>query len=736
MKVITIYKSVAREAVESAGIIQEWIRQVYERFRDKIELASDKDLEYCVEAALRLLGFTSHVTKATTVAIASAYCVHAARLIELTGISGVLSTIRRTMPGKGSVVHKVLSVAFPRAFRKYFGNYGTGNDSEQSFIRDIISCSIEELKKLDPVFEEEYRKFGSTCNKELLQTCRALIYNALMFLNKLRDAVRDKLRIDFDFKDCKVMTEMQLISYALNIWGAPDVIIEDPANRVAVVIEWKTVTGLSQKACREIRKREKKLNVDRVQAYIYALLEAERLGYLQKDNVRSVDNLIEAVAEGKVIPFIVREHLGIYCNHWICPTSSRGRVSPWDYDRIKSELSKIILAAKYLTILLVSPYILRELDEILSEKVFEMCCLQLNTKPRIFKIYPPTLPRRVPAKCEKCKFRELCDSYIKPSDYSFESKVISQIEYQVKDKILLERERDLLPYKMLYELLYSMGKSELVKLIEGGSKITITPIFKGDINSKSYHEYTVKLSEFGNPPYLVEFSTQLMSRGYCRWRIDVFEEIEIIKDNLTLILRRNIRDWERGRVSIRMLEKRYYKEFKSKKRNTARAGREILDWLKSIEQDEPVLLSPIRPQRPVSIMVLEEKDIAPTLMPNVFARVDDVSVEGNRVKIVVRPISNSMKFSVLSFTNYIEANRELLKVEFYGNRILLKEKCLVLEANPDLTYIELRTVSILRQALTKIIGGSLPGKCIKNRDLISLLHFIAGGLLYLASKRS
>jgi len=193
-----------------------WLEELESRHKAELD-------HLCYDVASKILNRTTHLAKASSVAIAAGFCPYAVRLTEWIGVKGVYLSIKRNLPGKGEDIHKVLSIAFPEVFYDIFSSSNIRLDQLPGKISKNTSYAVEKLYKLGiisyevPLDEVE----------ELVQ--RAI--SGLLFASN---------QLGISLSEAKVFTEMQLMSYGLNLWGVPDVIIEDPKSRRAIIIEWKT----------------------------------------------------------------------------------------------------------------------------------------------------------------------------------------------------------------------------------------------------------------------------------------------------------------------------------------------------------------------------------------------------------------------------------------------------------------------------------------------------------------
>ncbi len=297
--------------------------------------------ESCGDIGARLLSSTAHLIRARSVAVAATGCVFQARLGETMGVRGFYHSV---LPGKGVILHLLLALSFPRAFRE-FAKRGF---EAGAWVDSIVDESIDRLLELG--FEEDV---NSESREKLRGEASQMLASGLDFVSRAfraihREGWREALSRSV------VLVENHMLSYTLHVWGVPDVIVEDPVTRTAAVIEWKTYTPDESKSA-EVK------DPDEAQAYVYALLEAERLygdptkGPLTFDELRRVVLGDPPSGSGaSVIPGFVRlartsRASPVRVRHPLLCIGFRGK-DKCGYDVLSDLLAKIVLAAEHLTL--------------------------------------------------------------------------------------------------------------------------------------------------------------------------------------------------------------------------------------------------------------------------------------------------------------------------------------------------------------------------------------------------
>ena len=433
-------------------------------------------LKKCGEWAREVLSKTSHLVKARSVAYATSFCVYAARLAEAMGVTGFWHSI---LPGKGSLVHKLLAIAFPLMILE--NRERLAKASGYALLREPMDYIREAKEKLEdagiPIVEEVERRVLDIARRD----AATMLKNSAKFIS---DASR---HIGLDLIRAKVYSEMQLISYRLHVWGVLDALVEDPYSKKALVVEWKS--GIEYGKAPSIQSWEL------AQVHVYALMEADRLGY--KDPR-------EAVLKGVVVPAIVRPR-GRYPIYSISPTY---RTCERRED-LGNLLDRIILAAEHLTLIVCN------VRKLVGEAADKLCKVKgyRGRYVSAFRRVPRGLPGGNPRKdvltwpCKVCSMVEECRFYIYSSE---EPDELDKLAWRTRHAVYEVRENALEPYKALRDILvgeeiWRLPSNERSKLIE-----SIVDRLSGKLGT-------------GN-------------------RFDVFEEVEATGNGL--LLRRRVRENE------------------------------------------------------------------------------------------------------------------------------------------------------------------------------------------------
>ena len=197
-------------------------------------------LRKCGEWAREALSRTSHLVKARSVAYAASFCVYAARLAEAMGVTGFWHSM---LPGKGSIVHKLLAIAFPLMILENRDRLAEG--SWHSLLRDPTDYVREAEERLDdagiPVRGEADWRVVDAARKD----AAAMLKHAARFVSEASKC------IGLDLAGARVYSEMQLMSYRLHVWGVLDALVEEFRRLVGEVRELRSLVrdlaeGLSE----------------------------------------------------------------------------------------------------------------------------------------------------------------------------------------------------------------------------------------------------------------------------------------------------------------------------------------------------------------------------------------------------------------------------------------------------------------------------------------------------------
>jgi hypothetical protein len=212
---------------------------------------------------------SSHLVKAVSVARAVGRCPFEARLIEIMGASD-LAASTSVFPGKGQSVHQVLSVAVPRLFADFIAVREF--DRALNAVDEYVNNAYDELReaRVPPLEEEARTTRGDAVIRSAVKMARVFV----QFMRQL-----DAKQI-LDVSEARVRAELQLFDYKMHVRGVPDLVVEEPAKRRAVVVEWKTSLGVEGGATP---------SPDEIaQGYVYSIMVAHRLGF--KDGAKAVEN--------------------------------------------------------------------------------------------------------------------------------------------------------------------------------------------------------------------------------------------------------------------------------------------------------------------------------------------------------------------------------------------------------------------------------------------------------------
>jgi len=391
----------------------------------------------CGEWAREVLDKTSHLVKARSVAYAASFCVYAARLAEAMGVTGFWHSI---LPGKGSLVHKLLAVAFPLMILENREKLARG--PSHALPRDAAGYIEEAEKRLEsadiPITDEAERRVLDAARRD----AAAMLENAARFVSEASN------RVGLDLMRARVYSEMQLISYRLHVWGVLDALVEDPYSRRALVVEWKS--GVENGKAPTVHDWEL------AQVHVYALMEADRLGY---------EDPKDAVLKGYVVPAIVKPR-GRYPVYSISPkykTSERR-------ESLEELLDNVVLAAEHLTLIVCN------VQELVGREADVLCRIK-GYRGRLisaFRKVPEGLRGGNPKNevlrwpCKACNMREECLFYIYSSE---EPDELDRLAWKTRHAIYKVRENALEPYKALREFLagediWRLPSEERSRLVE------------------------------------------------------------------------------------------------------------------------------------------------------------------------------------------------------------------------------------------------------------------------------
>jgi hypothetical protein len=621
-------------------VVNIWLRGLESSYDVKLD-------DLCIDIAYKISSRTTHLVKASSVAIATGFCPYAARLVDWVGVKGAWP-IKQNLPGKGKDIHKVLSITFPEVFYDVFYRQ-VRIDHISDIINEKVDLAINYLIKIGIISQQPSRD-------EIIELMRRAIEGLLIASKQL----------DMNLSNVKVFTEMQMISYSFNLWGVPDVVIEDPDSKRAIIIEWKTGSP---------RVREK----DKIQVYTYVLLELERLGHINPN--MSLNELLDIAIttnpkQTVVYPMIVRTGIRsfpYYSNYPSLPQATRKDVRKL-VEEARSYIRKILLSSHFLSILVsgLSPVGLSYESDILDKcRIYITSSSGKKVGGLAFNFIPLELRRFAPANCElmrkgTCPWSKYCEIYFAEFEHSGIDAELWKFRYRVIAKHL----RDLAPYKLLYELSYRYRPHELVNYVSRGFGFQMTIDMRNVILSGAEKgDIEVKIVQKPNELEVIRVTNQGTDTLF-NGRIDVFELDlneygEFIED--VLILRRPFREFE------------YIDEDRVES---------ILKIASSEKRPRTV-----RSRKPVQLFVIEPHVSQLTMMQNIFARVDNVKFNYSKreIEVFIRPISWALKLPFLLF-------KSTLRRFFSTNKVIV----FVAEVNADLTHIELEALGSLHTVMKSV----------------------------------
>jgi len=370
------------------------------------------------------LRVSSHLVKAASVARAVGRCPFEARLIEIMGASD-LAASTSVFPGKGQSVHQVLAVAVPRLFVDFVAVREF--DKALNAVESYVSNAYDELReaRVPPLEEEARTTRGDAVIRSAVKMARVFV----QFMRQL-----DAKQV-LDVSEARVRAELQLFDYKMHVRGIPDLVVEEPAKRRAVVVEWKTSLGVEGGATP---------SPDEIaQGYVYSIMVAHRLGF--KDGA-------EAVQKCAVFPVVIRD---------------KGRKNPYSISRCfnanstrlseEKILKEIKLAATHLILSMLN---LKKVDSSWDREKEKALCgsggkVVFRYVPEALRNKGYTLNPHVNTNypCGSCRLREACKFYLFSKQNPDE---VHQLAWRTRYRIYGVRENALLPF-------YSIAKMSWVR---------------------------------------------------------------------------------------------------------------------------------------------------------------------------------------------------------------------------------------------------------------------------------
>jgi hypothetical protein len=605
-----------------------------------------------VEEALR---YTCHVARVRSVAYAAGFCAYYARMIEKMGVFEVVS---ESIPGKGRNLHVLLAFTSQDLFSKHTLDSILRDPSRQASNSIILDSINNALKSLGWDGDEGLRSRAFTMMRKLISALsRAREIMGLSSSAKLFPIVEQEF-IDFDD----------------HMYGAPDLILEDPDSGKAVIVEWKTY-GVEEGGWS---------NVDIAQVIAYAIMEARRLGLKEfKDVFKAISgvdmDIVREVAkytdkrltseqikvldsdlirralsqdsirrELKVLPLIVSRsksfppHPYMYVNFDINATLNR-------FARLLRVFRGVVVAAEHLTLQLTNvKELLAEVRGLDSKDVGEQLDTYCRSTMGLAFNYTPCgiLPCGVPRDQRKwpcvtrngkpfCSFSgadNACMFYFGLRD----RKDFENIMWRLRYIVFEQKERNLMNYKAIDILFRTAGlRRSLLQDIQRTCKGFVVDL-DGVSARMELHDSAV---------FYVRINRGGRMLGKLRFDIVDIGNVDVGNEESALVVRRKLREVE------------------------VRKG--VVGTVK----------------RSVVASILESRVRTPLLSINTFLMVGDCDIEGNEVVYYLYSPSPVLYYNLSLFKRYIEIMRDIDP----------QAKLLLFEAPVNLTIMELRAIDTLHR---------------------------------------
>ncbi|MEM4438735.1 MAG: hypothetical protein QW680_08890 [Pyrobaculum sp.] len=600
------------------------ILSLYLDLLDSYNYEIEANKEICKDIFRKALKMTSHVARATTTAWATGVCTYAARMMTTIGVRNII--LREGVPGKGVDEHKLLALS------SLFLIHSWSRDGQL----DIASSINRAVQLLHGIIDENR-----------INEIKERVFKILYHLSWLLPQIIKKMNIDKS--NLRVYPELQLIDYSTHLWGVPDLVIEEPASKKAIIIDWKTDDASPTQ-------REK------YQIYSYAVLEAIRLGY------RGFSGIVRAIApedprESKIYVALIRP-THPYSDHPLMPLAQRGNTAI-PRNEIEERIKRILISAKFLTALVIDFGMMCCKNSYKNYELSNDCKVRLGQGSYYaLRLTPPFLPRGNPRSqnkypCTVCPYSNAA-SKLRECEFYFgttEKDNIDRLMWAFRYRVYRERERAMLPYKALYELSQRVGSlTTLVSDLKNGAWYNVK-IANGDVSVYRHTDTSKsrrKLRAHKNKCGLVEVE---------------FEELQHSLDI---------------RVGV------YHLEWIGEE--AILLHRDFLPCEKNIENEIGHIYVP-RERQPVLIVVPENHVTNLTLGTSLYGRVEWVSLSGEEIFekrcpgicVLVTPINVNLRFQFRLFKNWSQ---------LYG-----VDEVILAEIGADLTHIDLGTIHSLHMAL-------------------------------------
>jgi len=609
----------------------------------KNEIAEENNFNKCIENIDLALSATSHLVRIRSVAKAAGFCAYYARMAEK---MGVMEVLEGSGIGRGRIVHRILGLASLLMFSEKTNP--SSRDAETYIDRAINELGIEA--------DDRARAVAATLLQrlvEVLPTAKSLL--GLTSEDPLFPIVEQQF---MDFRD--------------RMYGAPDLILENPEKRKAIVVEWKTYSV-------DDKKGGTISNYEKAQVLAYSILEARRLGMTKYNEIFKAMTGLTLKQAGKAIR---RFRKGVISSQEVSKLLDQARKnvailpiivgrsggyppSPFpelyvqnNLDYIMKRLENmyklfqaVIVAAEFLTLQITNvPELVRtvtgigEREEKFREKFNQICKSKRGNYPvysytpfKFLKAGKPGRWDKYP--CNICPFKGEggpCDFYFgpgKPKDY------FDKLMWWARYTVYREREKDLINHMAMHILFSDSHIKEYI--LENSSR---NPAEFRVVIGRQPQAFKVKRRLVVNVVHVYRGGKE-----ESRFRFEVFDinGIEVEDENTLKLVR-----------PLRVVE----------------------------EQNE--LIGVIR--RSVILSLIDPKNANPNplLSINTFVFLDDeVELEGDNVVYKAYVPSAFLQYSFKLFSKYIKIYKSS------GISALV----IAFEAPVDLTIMELRAIDAIHR---------------------------------------
>ena len=463
------------------------------------------------------------------------------------------------------------------------------------------------------------------------EEAKALLKRLLNILPRLCDVIGTSQSNLFP------LVEQQLASYEVHMKGVPDLVLEDRDGKRAIVVDWKTGDKMMWKT-------------DEAQVVAYSILEAMRLGYSRDEVEEAILGKLNGgvVKDVKILPIIIRrsERAELKPHPAVAPV---GKVED-RYRNLKALIKNVLKAAEFLTMIATNH------ERLVGRDLEESCTTYIEGEKRVklLRISPPSLPAGNPKKQDRfpcassdgkkiCTLAEDCKFYFGQlwEGTQDEEKKLWYMRY----KIFEDKEQQLLIYRALEELFKQRGYDVVLEKMREGTGIVC------DIRAMNYR---------------FEWFYARMGR-----RMHINRKILLVLPFA-------------DRKADDHIEKRYeLLSVEGFERGAIIASRPLSGHEVSKEGEARYHMIP--PSSTVFVSFMDGPH--PYLSINVFSRVAEVDVQGDRIVYMLDSPSSALKYQMMVAGRYINILRKTGR----------KPEILVVEADVDLTKIELETLHIIQR---------------------------------------